>query len=141
MVSVGGCQRRIGEAAKLVDRVRACEIMEGLLRIAAMREIGAEHAFDATQYLRNRQRRVKFAAETALGAGAAADIDDVSFDRLLADLGAEQADVADEMLRAGVRATREVDVDRLVERDAVLEMRRQRQGLALGVGGGEFAAG
>jgi hypothetical protein len=44
------------------------------------------------------------------------------------------------MLRTGVRAPGKVDVDRLVELHAPFEILREREGLALGVGGGPLAA-
>ena len=55
---------------------------------------------------------------------AAADVDVIALDHVLAasTLVAEQADVADVVLGAGVRAAGEVDVDRLIERDARLEV-------------------
>ena len=56
-------------------------------------------------------------------------------------LAGEQADVADVVLGAGMVAAGQVDVDRLVERDARLAGARDLLGVALGVGGGELAAG
>ena len=45
------------------------------------------------------------------------------------------------MLRAGMMAAGEMDVDRRVERDPRLAPARDLLGVALGVGGGELAAG
>ena len=55
-------------------------------------------------------------------------------------LAGDHADVADIVLRAGVVAAGQVDVDRRIERQPRLDMRRDRLGRALGVGGGELAA-
>src|SRR5690348_4670128 len=45
------------------------------------------------------------------------------------------------MLSAGIRATGEVDVNRLIERHSFAEIIRERDGLSFRVGGGKFAAG
>ena len=61
--------------------------------------------------------------------------------RSACDLAGQQPDLADEMLRAGMMAAGEMDVDRRVERDARLAPARDLLGVALGIGGGELAAG
>ena len=84
-----------------------------------------------------RQRRVR--------AEAAADQDVIALDgvAVLRDrhLAGDQADVADVVLRAGMMAAGEMDVHRRVELDARLAPARDLLGMALGVGGGEPAAG
>src|SRR5690242_18460980 len=102
--------------------MRRGEVVEGLLRIAAMGEIGAQQALDPQRHRRQGECRIEFATQAALRAGAAADVNDVALERLVSDLGAEQADVAHEMLRAGMGTAGEVYVDGPVERDAALEM-------------------
>ena len=69
----------------------------------------------------------------------------IALDRIglfgLLHLAGQQTDVGDEMLRAGMVAAGQMNVDRRVERDARLAPLRDLFGMALGVGGGEFAAG
>ena len=88
---------------------------------------------------------IELAAERGVRPEAAADQDVIALDRVavLGDLhlAGEQADLADIVLRAGVMAAGEMDVDRRVERDARLAPARDLLGVALGVGGGELAAG
>ena len=57
------------------------------------------------------------------------------------DLAGEQADLADEMLRAGMMAAGEMDIDRRVERNARLAPAAISSACRFGVGGREFAAG
>ena len=49
-------------------------------------------------------------------------------------LRSEHADVAHVMLGAGIRTSREVNIDRLIEFDALLEIFDQAKSVALGVG-------
>ncbi len=67
----------------------------------------------------------------------------IALDAVLAaiDLGGQQTDVADIVLGAGMVATGEMDVDRQVDRDPRLEIVGESQRMALGIGGGELAAG
>src|SRR5260370_5645827 len=55
-------------------------------------------------------------------------------------LAGEQPDVADVMLRTGVMASGEMNVDRHIERNAVLAPARDVLGMPLGVRGGKLAA-
>ena len=82
-------------------------------------------------------------AERLTVAGAAADMQVVAFDHVVAllDLGGEQADVGDVVLRAGMMAAGQMDVERLVDGDARFQPIDQFRGVALGVAGGELAAG
>src|SRR5205823_14782990 len=82
-------------------------------------------------------------SEPLLGAGTTANEHVVAFDYVVPglDLGAEQADVGDVVLRAGIRAAGQMHVERLVERDRCLEPFGEPERLALGVGQGELAAG
>src|ERR687888_632021 len=59
----------------------------------------------------------------------------------LADLGAEEADVADVVLRAGVRAAGEVHIDRRIQRYRALEVIADGERMPLGVTRRELAAG
>ena len=88
---------------------------------------------------------IELAAERGVRPEAAADQNVIALDRIVVlarlNLAGEQADLADEMLRAGVMAAGQMDIDRRVERDARLAPARDLLGVALGVGSGEFAAG
>ena len=84
------------------------------------------------------------APERRFAAAAAADHQVIALDLLVAagiDLGREQADIADVMLGAGIRAAGQMNVDRLVEGDAFIQMIADGQRVALRVGEREFAAG
>src|SRR5262249_52438756 len=76
-------------------------------------------------------------------AESSADVNVVALDRVAVFGGlhfaGEQADVADVMLRAGVMASGEMDVDGAVEGDAAFAPARDLLGVPLGVGGGELA--
>lgn len=115
----------------------------GRIHCLALGEIRLQHALELLRQIGHAHVAPQLAAERALVAGAAADHHAIALDHVVAlrDLDAEQADIADIVLGAGMRAAGEVDVDRLVERDAFVEMLGQRHRVALGVGGGEFAAG
>ena len=88
---------------------------------------------------------IELAPERGVGPEAAADRDVIALDRVGVLVGlhlaGEKADLRDEMLRAGVMTAGQMDVDRRVERDARFAPARDFLGMALGVGGGEFAAG
>ena len=102
-----------------------------------MGEIAFQHAFDDARRILCLHVTIDFAAERRVRAEAAADIDVIAFDLLFAilDLAGKQPDVADVVLRAGMMAARQVDVDRSVERDARLAPPGDLLGMALGVGG------
>src|SRR4029077_5976942 len=88
---------------------------------------------------------VYFAAALRLRPEAAADMDVIGLGRILVvgalGLGAEKPDVADVMLRAGIRAAGEMNIERLIERNAALAPMRDRFGMPFGVGHGETATG
>src|SRR5262249_51181167 len=56
-------------------------------------------------------------------------------------LGGDQADIADVMLRAGMMAAGEMDIERRVDLDAALAPVADFGGMTLGVGCRELAAG
>src|SRR5205814_4886201 len=105
----------------------------------AFGKIRLQHAFEQRWNFAERNAGEDLFADARLGADAAAEDDVVTFAR--ADLHALQADIADVMLRAGVRAAGEVDVDGLVQLHGLVEMRAERDGLAFRVGRGPFATG
>src|SRR5207248_6975323 len=124
------------------DLVPADEVIERLVAVAVV-EVGPQHPLDDGRRLVGRDGAEDLAAEVLVGPVAAADEDVVAFDRLVAglDLGAEQADVAEVVLGAGVRAAGQVDVDGLIQLDPALDVLGDGQGVALGVRRGELAAG
>ena len=111
----------------------------------AMREIAFQHALDRARRVLGLHVLVELARERRVRAEAAADQDVIAVDRVAVlvdrDARRDQADVADVVLRAGMMAAGEMDVDRRVERDARLAPRGDLLGVLLGVGGREAAAG
>ena len=122
----------------------AREVEERLLRACAMGEIAFEQALDRAPAHPPPSRRGRSRARGPPRAEAAADMDVIALDGVAIvrgrDLAGDQADVADIVLRAGMMAAGEMDVDRAVELDARLAPARDLLGMALGVGGGEAAA-
>src|SRR5258708_6783926 len=110
----------------------------------AMREITLEHALDGAWRIARLHVAVDLVAETGVRPEAAADMDVIALDRIgvLADidLAGEQADIADVMLRAGMMAAGEMNIDRAVEFDACLAILGDLLGVALSIGGREAAA-
>ena len=110
-----------------------------------MREIGLQDALDRLRRILRLHVAVKLAAERGVWSEAAADQDVIALDRIgvlaVLHLAGQQADLGHEMLRAGMMAAGEMDVDRRVERNPRLAPARDLLGMALGVGGGELAAG
>src|SRR5579863_7326021 len=128
-----------------VDLVTAREGEEALIRRGAMGEIGFQYALDRARRLVGFDVVKNLAAALGIRPKAAADVNVVALDLIavLVDLhlDAEQADVADVMLRAGVGAAGEMDVERAVERNAGFAPLRDVVGVLLGVGHGEPATG
>ena len=89
-----------------------------------MREIGLEQVLDPRGRVLGFHVAQDLAADRALGAEAAAGNDVIAIDRIAflidRDARRDETDVADVMLRAGMMAAREMDVDRLIEGDARL---------------------
>src|SRR6478736_2836947 len=85
---------------------------------------------------------IELASDRSVRTEAAADENVVALDRIivliLLHLARQEADFRYEMLRTGVMAAGQMNIDRRVERDSLLAPRRNGLGVALGVGGGEF---
>src|SRR5262249_62386424 len=117
---------------------------EASRRRGPVREIGLEHALDGRRRILGLDVAIELAAEHRIGAETAAGEDVIALDRVAVlggrDLAGEQADLADEVLSAGVVATGEMDVDRRIERNARLAPARDLLGVPLGVGRRELAA-
>src|ERR1700677_402491 len=120
-----------------------CEGIKALRAIGAMPEIGFQQTLHRYGRLIGLDVAQHFSADRPFIAEAAAEDDMIAIDGVAffidGDARADQADVADIMLRAGMMAAGEMDVDGLVERDPVLAPARDILGMALGVGSGEFA--
>ena len=88
---------------------------------------------------------IEFAADRGIRAEAAADKDVIAVDRIAlfrhGDARADQADVADIVLRAGMMAAGEMDVDRRVERARAPRTTSRSRRHAPWCRGGEAAAG
>jgi len=126
------------QRGQFFDAVAIGKGLEALARLA-LREIGAEHGFEAPGQFVGRDVAADLAAERQLRAAAAADNHVIPLGlRIVAgaaevDLGGEEADIADIMLRAGIGAAGQVDVERLVEVDPRIEMIGDFQRMALGI--------
>ena len=120
------------------------ECLEGFVLRRALREVGAQQPLERLRQFGGGNVAQDLASQLAPFAEAAADEDVVPLDfRIPAGchLRAEQADIADVMLRAGMRAAGQVNVQRRVQGKARVEIVRDRQRMALGVACGKFAAG
>ena len=88
---------------------------------------------------------IKLAADRSVRTEAAADENVIALDRIVVlvrlHLAGQQPDFGYEVLRAGMMAAGQMNIDRRVERDARLAPARDGLGVALGVGRGELAAG
>src|SRR5512138_3985897 len=104
---------------------------------------GPQQAFDDEWNLRRGQVPKQFPAERALVAESAAGVDVIALDLRLAvgDLRAEEPDVADVVLGAGVGAAGEMDVHWLRDLQPGIHVIGDRQGMRLRVARGELAAG
>src|ERR1039458_6064701 len=150
MGSAGGARCSFGRlqfdhGLERVDFMAAREGDEGLLARGAVGQIGLEDALDRLRRVYRLDVAIELAAERGIRAEAAADQQVIALDRVavlgLLDLASEQADLTDEMLRAGMMAAGQMDIDWRVERDARLAPARDLLGMPLGIGGGEFTAG
>ena len=86
----------------------------------APRQEAAKQGFEALGQRVGRDVAGDLAPEAEFGTAAAAKDQVIPLDLLVAaqiDLGRDQADIADIMLGAGIRAAGQVDVDRRIERD------------------------
>src|SRR3974390_1165552 len=103
-----------------VDVMTAREFGEAFLRARAIFEIGFEHPFDCRRRIVGLDVAVYFAAALRLRTEAAADMDVIGLGLIFLvgalGLGAEEPDIADVMLRAGIRAAGEMNVERMIER-------------------------
>ncbi len=114
-------------SARLFNASTSCRLakaVEALGRRGAVIEIGLEQALDPRRRLLGLRVGVDHLGDGGFRAEAAADVDVVARYRIVvADrhLDADEPDVADVMLGAGVGAPRQVDVDRLVHRHARLD--------------------
>src|SRR5215470_7184692 len=131
------------ERSQRIDLVPAGESEEAFLRRDAVREIGLEHALDDLRRILGFDVVVELRRNRRVSAESAADVNVVALDRVAVFGGlyfaGEQADIADVMLRAGMMASGEMDVDGAIERDAAFTPARDLLGVPLGVGGGELA--
>src|SRR5579863_1167683 len=136
---------RLGHRPERVDLVAANEGEESLLAGSAMPEIGLQDPLDGARRVLRGDVAIELASERGIRPEAAADQDVIALDRIRIlvrlDLAGEEPDLGNEMLRAGVMAAGQMDVDRRIERHARLAPAGDVFGVTLGVGGGELATG
>ena len=110
-----------------------------------MGEIGFQQLLDRLRRVLGLEVVIDLLPDIGMRTEAAAGEQMIALDGvvLLADrhLGGDQADIADVVLRAGMVAAGEMDVERRVDVDPRLAPVADLGGVALGVGGGELAAG
>ena len=118
---------------------------ESLVRRRAALEIGLQQFLDGLGRVLGSEVVIDLLADVGLRTETAAGKEVIALDRVivLADgyLCCDQADIADVVLRAGVMAAGEMDVERRVEVDARLAPVADLGGMALGVGRRKLAAG
>ena len=123
----------------------AREVGEAFLRAVTMGEISFEHSLDRARCILGFDLTIDFTAALCLRAEAAADMDVIGLGSILfvrgLGFGAKKPDIANVMLRAGIRTTGEMNIQRLVEGDAALAPLRDGFGMPLGVGHRQTATG
>src|SRR6266540_5622831 len=131
--------RSFGE--QLLKRLHVVPAREFAERLAGVPsgQISLQHTLQQSGHLVERDAFEDHAADARLGARAAPEDDVVTLDSGRADLHAQQSDVPNVMLRTRVRAAGEVNIDGLVERNALTEMLGKLHRLTLRVGGGPLA--
>src|SRR5438552_7705293 len=115
-------------------------MLESLAAIAAA-QVGPEHAFDCLGQFVCCHAGEELAADGLMLAKTATYEYMVGIDAFATDFGfgAEAPDITDVMLSAGIRAASEVDVDGLIELEALFQVLDQVESVALGIGLGRFA--
>src|SRR5947208_6812495 len=110
-----------------------------------MGDVGLEDALDSNRRVCSVDIAVQLPPQALIRTEAAADMDVIALDgvAVLRDRhpGPEQADVADIVLGAGIRAAGKMDVDRDVKLQTRFAPVSDVLGVALGVGKGETTAG
>src|SRR3989442_8115791 len=140
----GGLRKlRQGEIAQSFRTVALREALKAFFGRSAPFEVGAQEPLDCGGCFIRRDIAQYFAPEPARVAEAAASEQVITLDFGIVgrDLGREQADIADMVLRAGIRAAGEMNVERRVDLEARIEMVGDREGVALGVARRELATG
>src|SRR6185312_13031640 len=122
----------------------ACEGKKAFLARKATAQISLEHAFDRLRRIVRFHVAVKLAADRSVWPEATADKDVIALHSIALvvdrDLASEQADFADEMLRAGMMTAGEMDVDRCIECNTRFAPACNLLGVTLGVGCRKLAA-
>src|SRR4029079_15779403 len=112
---------------------------------SAMGQVRLEDSLDRLRRILGLHIAVKLTPERGVRPKTAADQHVITLDRIVVlvvlYLARQQADLGDVMLRAGVMAAGQMDVDRDIERNARFAPARDLFGVPLGVRGGELAAG
>src|SRR6516165_2576112 len=110
-----------------------------------MGEIGFQEPLDSLRRVLSLQIAIDLLPDIGVRTEPAAREQMITLNRIVTlahgDLGRDQADIADVMLRAGMMAAGQMDVERGIDIDARLAPVADLRGVELGVGGGELAAG
>ena len=139
-------QRLGSQLAQRLAIMAARKGQEGFFGRGAVREIGLEQPLDRLRRVLGLEVVIDLLPDIGIGTEAAAGEEMIALDRYRRPrrhrtFARDQADIADVMLRAGMVAAGEMDVERRVDVDARLAPVADLGGMALGVGGRELAAG
>src|SRR5262249_31742983 len=138
------CGLALGHRLERLGAVPAREDEKRFLRRSAMRQISFQNALDDARCVFSDNVAVKLATERGVRAEAAADENVIALDRIVVfvrlNLAGEQTDLRYKMLRTGMVAAGQMNIDRRVERNARLAPGGDVLGVTFGVGGREFAA-
>ena len=128
---------RVGQLAQRLAVMAARKRQESFFRRSAVREIGLQQSLDRLRRVLGLEVVIDLLPDIGIRTKAAAGEEMIALDRIviLADrhLRRDQADIADVMLRAGMMAAGEMDVERRVDVDARLAPVADLGGMALGV--------
>ena len=147
MAAAASCSFGCLQFGHRFERLDVMTMREGKKRLVArrpVREIGFEDSLDGLRRGFRDNVTKQFAPERGIRPEAAADENVIALNGVvilvLLHLAGEQSDFGYEMLRAGMMAAGEVDIDRRIERDARLAPERDILGMTLGIGRRELAA-
>src|SRR5215831_10743409 len=135
----------LGKSFQVVDFIPAQEGEEAFVARSAMRQISFQDAHDRARRLLGNNVSIELAPERGIRAETTANQTVITLDRIglfvLLHFAGEEADLRNEMLRAGVMATGQMDIDRRVESHSRLAPACDLLGMAFGIGGRKLAAG
>src|SRR5579883_802777 len=127
---------------ELLDFVASCESGKGFVVVPAL-QVNLEHSLAQFGNFGKRNSFEHVFPDGGVRSKAASEGDVIALDGLAADADFDrlEADVADIMLRARMRAASEVDVQGMVQANSFVQVGCKRQSISFRIGGGVFAPG